>query len=297
MKSTLKNKTAWFLFLLPSLAIFLFTVLMPIIRSAYLGFFSWDGVTPKRFVGLHNYSNLFTDVYFQNAFFNNLLYLAINLIGQVGTALLLALLLTKIQKGSNFFKTMYFAPTILSGIAVSQAFQKFYSTQPLGLFNAILDAIGLDSYITPWLGTSQTALVSVALIECYKNMGLYLVILYSGLVAIPTDVVESARMDGAGNFKLFWYIKLPYIKNVVAVAVIMAVNGLLKAFDIPFITTNGGPGSSSELLTTYMYKTAFSSTRYGYGSAIAVFIALESIILVGILQKAFSHSAMEGENE
>ena len=205
--------------------------------------------------------------------------------------------LSKVQKGSNFFKTMYFAPTILSGIAVSQAFQKFYATQPLGLFNAILKAIGLGTYITPWLGTSETSLISVALIECYKNMGLYLVILYSGLIAIPADVVESARMDGAGGFRLFWHIKLPYIKNVVAVAVIMAVNGLLKAFDIPFITTNGGPGSSSELLTTYMYKTAFSSARYGYGSAIAVFIALESILFVGILQKAFSHSDPEGEIE
>ena len=241
-----------------------------------------------QFVGFSNYKKLFSDFYFRNAFWNNLIYLLINLIGQIGVALILSLLLTKVVRGSNFFKTVYFAPTILSGVAVSQAFQKFYATEPLGVFNAILKGLGLETYITPWLGTAQTALVSVAIIECYKNMGLYLVIIYSGLMAIPPDVTESAQMDGAKGFKLFWYIKLPYIREVLAVAIIMAVNGLLKAFDIPFITTNGGPGSSSELLTTYMYKTAFSSTRYGYGSAIAVFIALESILAVCILRKIFT---------
>ena len=277
MKSTLKNRKAWLLFLLPSVIIFIFTVIFPIIRSAWLGFFDWDGVTPMRFVGLNNYRRLFSDLYFRNALWNNLLYLLINLVGQVGIALFLALLLTKITWGCNFFKTVYFAPTILSSVAVSQAFQKFYATEPPGVFNAVLEKIGLGSLVTPWLGTAQTALTSVALIECYKNMGLYLVILYS-------------RMDGASGIRLFWYIKLPYIRNVMAVAVIMAVNGLLKAFDIPFVTTNGGPGSASELVTTYMYKTAFSSARYGYGSAIAVFIALESILAVLILQAAFHHS-------
>lgn len=288
MKSTLQNRKAWLLFLLPSLILFIFTVIFPIIRSAYFGFFDWDGVTPMQFVGFSNYKKLFSDFYFRNAFWNNLIYLLINLIGQIGVALILSLLLTKVVQGCNFFKTVYFAPTILSGVAVSQAFQKFYATEPLGVFNAILKGLGLETYITPWLGTAQTALVSVAVIECYKNMGLYLVIIYSGLMAIPPDVTESARIDGAKGFKLFWYIKLPYIKEVLAVAIIMAVNGLLKAFDIPFITTNGGPGSSSELLTTYMYKTAFSSTRYGYGSAIAVFIALESILAVCILRKIFT---------
>lgn len=290
MKSTLQNKKVWLLFLLPSIAIFIFTVIFPILRSAYFGFFDWDGVTPMHFTGLTNYRKLFSDLYFRNAFWNNLFYLLINLIGQVGIALLLALLLTKVGRGCNFFKTVYFAPTILSGVAVSQAFQKFYATEPLGVFNALLKGIGLEACITPWLGTARTALTSVAVIECYKNMGLYLVIIYSGLMAIPSDVLESARMDGAKGIKLFWYIKFPYIKEVMAVAIIMAVNGLLKAFDIPFITTNGGPGSASELVTTYMYKTAFSSTRYGYGSAIAVFIALESILAVGILRKIFTKS-------
>ncbi len=288
MKSTLKNKTAYAIFLFPAAAIFIFTVILPIIWSSYYSFFSWDGVTDMRFTGIENYKALLSDTYFKEAFVNNIIYLIVNLIGQVGVAMILALLLSKITKGRNFFKTMFFAPAVLSAIAVSQAFQKFYSVEPMGVFNTILQWAGLENLITPWLGTADTALISVALIECYKNMGLYLVIIYSGLMNIPSDIVESAVMDGAKGLKLFWYIKLPYIKSVMAVAVIMAVNGLLKAFDIPFITTNGGPGNASELVTTYMYKTAFSSARYGYGSAMAVFIALESIVIVLVLKKMLS---------
>lgn len=288
MKGTLKNKKAYIIFLLPAVTIFIFTVILPIIWSSYYSFFSWDGVTDMVFTGLENYKTMLSDTYFKEAFVNNIIYLAVNLAGQVGVALLLALLLSKITKGRNFFKTMFFAPAVLSAIAVSQAFQKFYAVEPMGVFNSILEMIGLGDMITPWIGTAGTALISVALIECYKNMGLYLVIIYSGLMNIPSDIVESAVMDGAKGFKLFWYIKLPYIKSVMAVAVIMAVNGLLKAFDIPFITTNGGPGNASELVTTYMYKTAFSSARYGYGSAMAVFIALESIVIVLILKKVLS---------
>ena len=288
MKSTLKNKKAYIIFLLPGAAIFIFTVILPIIWSSYYSFFSWDGVTDMIFTGLDNYKMLLTDTYFKEAFVNNMVYLLVNLVGQVGTALILALLLSKITKGSSFFKTMFFAPAVLSAIAVSQAFQKFYSVEPMGVINSIFQGLGLEGLVVPWLGTADTALVSVALIECYKNMGLYLVIIYSGLMNIPSDIVESAVMDGAKGLKLFWYIKLPYIRSVMAVAVIMAVNGLLKAFDIPFITTNGGPGNASELVTTYMYKTAFSSARYGYGSAMAVFIAVESIVIVMILKKVLS---------
>ncbi len=290
MKRMLSKRSTILLFLFPAVLVFCFTVILPIIWSIVYSFFSWNGVTHMRFIGIDNFKKLISDIYFVNAFKNNIYYIVINLVGQIGIALILALMLTHITKGTNFFKTMYFAPTVLSGIAVSQVFQKFYSFDPPGIFNVILDAIGLGHTALPWLGTSQTALISVAIIECYKNMGLYLVIIYSGLIAIPKDVIESAKLDGAKGFQMFRFIKLPYIKSVMAMASIMAVNGLLKAFDIPFITTNGGPGSATELVTTYMYKTAFNSTQYGYGSAIAVFIVLESIIVVCILRKALSKS-------
>lgn len=293
MEKALRDKKVILSFLLPAVLVFTFTVIFPVIWSGYYSFFYWDGVTQMKLIGLANFARLFKDIYFTTAFINNLIYVLINLVGQVFVGLLVALLLTHITKGREFFKTTYFAPTILSSIAVVQAFQKFYSFDPPGIFNSILKFVGLGYLQTPWLGTMETSLFSVALIECYKNMGLYLIIIYSGLMAVPSDIIESAKIDGARGLKMFFYVKMPYIKNVLIVALIMAVNGLLKAFDIPFIATNGGPGSSSELVTTYMYKTAFASTQYGYGSAIAVFIAIECIVVVMILQKFFGNAEHE----
>ena len=284
MDRMLRNKKTILLFLLPSLIIFTATVVIPILWSGYYSLYNWNGIREMKFVGLDNFKVILKDRHFSNAFSNNLIYLLINLCGQLGIALLLALLLSHLPHGNSFFKTIYFAPAILSGVAVCQAFKNFYSLDPPGLFNLLLQTIGLGDLQRVWLGNIDTALGSVALIECYKNMGIYLVIIYAGLLSIPTPVIESAKLDGATGFRMFWYIKIPYLKNVLAAALIMAVNGLLKAFDIPYITTYGGPGNATELVATYMYKTAFSSAKYGYGSAIAVVIAIECIVFVSVLQ-------------
>lgn len=288
MDRMLRKKSLILSFLLPALVVFTGTVILPIIWSIYYSLFHWNGVSAMRFIGFENFAKLINDRYFVGAFVNNIIYVLINLVGQVFVGLLVALLLTKLPKGNNFFKTVYFAPAIMSAVALGQFFQKFYGYDPVGILNAILIAFGKPEMAMAWLGTSSTALVSVALIECYKNMGLYMVIIYSGLVAVPKDVIESAQIDGAQGVKMFWYIKMPYIRGVLGVALVMAVNGLLKAFDIPFITTYGGPGSASELVATYMYKTAFTSMKYGYGSAIAVFLAVESVVFVSILRAIMS---------
>lgn len=284
MDRMLRNKKTIALFLLPSILIFSATVILPILWSGYYSLFHWNGIGKMRFVGLENFANLMKDQFFMSAFLNNGIYLIINLIGQLGVALVLALLLSHIKRGNTFFKTLYFAPAVLSGVAVCQAFKNFYALDPPGLFNLILQAVGLGELQRVWLGNMDTALGSVALIECYKNMGIYLVIIYAGLISIPSSVIESAKMDGAKGWVMFWKIKMPYLKNVLGAALIMAVNGLLKAFDIPYITTYGGPGDATELVATYMYKTAFSSAKYGYGSAIAVVIAIECILFVSALQ-------------
>lgn len=285
MEKMLRNKWVICSFLLPALLLFTFTVILPIGWSAYYSFFNWNGVSKMKFIGWENYTRLLEDVNFGTAFWNNVIFLIFNVVGQVGIGLLLALLLSQAGKGRDFYKTIYFVPTILSAVALAQFFQKFFSYEPLGCFNALLGWMGLGGLERSWLGDSSTAMAAVIVIECYKGMPLYMIILYSGLMSIPDNILESARMDGAQGWKLFVNIKLPYLMNVLTVALVMAVNGLLKAFDIPFIATYGGPGRSTELVATYMYKIAFASTKYGYASAIAVFLAVESVVLVALLRK------------
>jgi raffinose/stachyose/melibiose transport system permease protein len=114
-------------------------------------------------------------------------------------------------------------------------------------------------------------------------MGLYMVILYAGILAVPKEIEEAARLDSVSEWQLFWKVRFPLIRPVWMTTLIMATTYALRGFDIPYLLTNGGPGQSTELLTTYMYKLAFTSTEFGYASAIAVFIVLEAVLAVGLI--------------
>ena len=159
-----------------------------------------------------------------------------------------------------------------------------YATQPEGLFNIMLSAIGLGDLVRSWLADVDTVLVAVSLPEGWRFTGMYMVIYYAALISIDSEVSEAAIIDGASKWTTLWKIKIPMIKPVIILTLTMCITGALRGFDIPYLLTNGGPGNASELMSTYMYKQAFSSLQFGYGSAIAVFIIVESIIAVFILK-------------
>lgn len=257
--------------------------------SAGFSLFSWDGITDMEFVGLKNFGKMLSDdSKFWQSFTNNLIYVGINGFVQPVFGLLIAILLTNFTKGREIFKTLYFTPAVLSSIAISQLFARILSVEPLGLLNYLLVSVGLEQYSIAWTSSPKHALLIVSLIEGYRFIGLYMIILYSALISIPHDIIEAARIDGAHGIKLFRMIKFPMIRNVFGVTIIMVVNGTMKGFDIPYILTNGGPAGKTELIATYMYKTAFLSARFGYGSAMAVFLAIECFILVSMIRKVYS---------
>ena len=162
-----------------------------------------------KFVGLDNFKAILKDRHFSNAFSNNLIYLLINLCGQLGIALLLALLLSHLPHGNSFFKTIYFAPAILSRRRSLPGIQEFYSLDPPGLFNLLLQTIGLGDLQRVWLGNIDTALGSVALIECYKNMGIYLVIIYAGLLPSRPLSLNLPSLMVQPDFVCFGILKFP----------------------------------------------------------------------------------------
>lgn len=288
MGGILKDKKAFLVFLLPGLLFYLLSVFYPIADSIRLSLMKWNGIGEPEFIGLRNYAKLFTDKIFYTAFFNNLIYLLIVVCMQLTIGFLFAVLLTYMKKGVTLIKTLYYVPCIITTIAVTQLFRSMYSTQPKGLINQILETVGLGDLATSWLSNVKTALACVSIPEGWRYTGMYMVIFYAALVSLDSEVYEAARVDGATEWQTLIKIKLPMIKPILLLALTMVTTGTLRGFDIPYILTNGGPGNVTELLSTYMYKKAFGANQFGYGSAVAVFIIVESMLVVFILQKLFS---------
>jgi raffinose/stachyose/melibiose transport system permease protein len=271
-------------FLLPPLVVYVLAVLFPILQSLFLSFFHWDGITDMQFAGLGNYRRmLFGDDVFWTAAGHSLGYLAVSLFFQLGVALFLANLLTYVVRGREVVKTLFLLPAIVSTVAIALMFQRIYSFEPVGLVNGALRAVGLDGLARPWLSDLETVLVAVSIPEGWRFTGLYMLILYAAIIAVPAELEDAARIDGASSWRIFWNIRFPYIRPVWMTTMIMAATYGLRGFDIPYLLTGGGPGQASELLTTYMYKAAFTNTDFGYASAISVFIVLQCVVAVGLI--------------
>ena len=277
-----RNKWEPWLFSAPALIVYVCIVLVPVVWSIVYSVFDWNGISAMKFVGLQNYSRMFGDEVFKISFFNNLFFMAVGTIYQVFTGLIMAIILTNITKGNNILRVMYFIPCIISSMAICKIFEKLLSVEPQGVLAAIMEGMGMEPIAL--LSEPKWALLVVTLVDGYKFCGLYMVVFYSAFMAISNDVVEAAYIDGCTWGQQYRYIKLPMIKNIFFVVLVIVINGTLKSFDVSYILTNGGPGSASELVATYTYKTAFSSTQFGYGSALSVFLLVESLVAVGIIR-------------
>lgn len=279
-----RSRLSVLIFLLPPLALYCVAVLLPILQSLFLSFFDWDGISDMEFVGLENYIRMLTgDTVFWRAFLNTLGYLAICLVLQLGGALVVASLLTMLRRGREIVKTLYLLPAVISTVAIAILFQRFYALEPVGLLNGVLEFVGLGGLQTAWLSNVDTVLAAVSIPEGWRFTGLYMLIIYAALLAVPQELEEAAKLDGASWWQTFWRIRFPHIRPVWTTTTIIATTYALRGFDIPYLLTNGGPGQASELLTTYMYKTAFTSTNYGYASTISVFVVVECLVAVGLI--------------
>ena len=286
-----KNRLVPWLFSTPALAIYIFTVLVPVVWSMVYSFFDYNGVSNMNFVGLDNYFQLFQDKVFKTSVMNNLIFMAISTVFQLFMGLLLATILTSITKGNNILRVAYFITCIISSMAICQIFVKLLSVQPEGVLAALMKAMGMAPVAV--LSDPKLALLVVSIIDGYKFCGIYMVIFYSAFLSVDQEVIEAAYIDGCSWWQSYCYIKLPMIKNIFFVVLVLLVNGTLKGFDISYILTSGGPGTSSELVATYLYKTAFSSMKYGYGSTIAVFLVVECLLAVGIVRFIASRTERE----
>ncbi|MCQ6561352.1 carbohydrate ABC transporter permease [Paenibacillus mendelii] len=272
MDRMLRNKWMIALFVLPALLLYTFFLPLPIVNSIYYSFFDWNVVGAKVFIAFDNYRELFMqDDIFILALKNTLIFTLESVLLQLPIALILAILLSSKLRGVMFFRNVYFTPVIISGTAVGLLWQFIYHSD-IGLLNTAARAIGFAGFDKAWLSDSEFAIHAVVISVAWQFFGYHMVIFLAGMSTIHSEVLESARIDGASEWKVIWYIILPLMKPFIAISLILITTSSVKAFDNVIALTGGGPARSSTVLALHMYSTAFQQMRYGFGSAVSVFL-------------------------
>jgi raffinose/stachyose/melibiose transport system permease protein len=248
------------------------------INGLYYSMTDWDGMAKvKNFVGLKNYAAIFNDTETLRATKNTLIYTVIvtfmsNLIG-----LVLALMLEKSSGINNIFRTIFFTPAVLSPVVASFVWKYMYSPES-GVINSLLRLIGAGGLSQDWLGNPKLALWSVMLVPLWQWGGNVMIVFLAGLTNIPTEFNEAATIDGVSYLQRVRHITLPLLRPAIVFNIIISTIGSFKTFDFIFILTNGGPGFFTEVLTLRVYNFTVYTSKFGYGSAVAVLLTILVVI-------------------
>ncbi len=259
-------------YLAPALVLFGGFLLYPLARSVQYSLYSWDGLTSSTFVGLANYAELLTEPDLRAAFGHALVLIAFFSLLPLAIGLLLAAILNRGRvRGLALFRTVVFLPQVIAMVVVAVAWRQIYA--PDGTLNAALRAVGLDALARSWLGDYTWALPAVGVVGTWVQMGLVTVLLLAGMARLPREQYEAARLDGAGAVREFFALTLPAIRAEIAVALTLTIVAALKTFDLVYVTTGGGPGTSTTVPAYEVYQRAFREGAVGSATAIAVTLA------------------------
>lgn len=294
MQNVLGDRKAIAILLGPALLIYSVVMLIPVIWSLGYTLFEGNAIVGFEFVGLDNFTRLIGDSEVHAALLFTLKYAAVVTVGQVLLGYLLSLLYVfALKRASGIVRTLVFFPVVMPTVAVALLFQQLFSIAPTeGVVNSVLS--GLGGVPVDWFGDGGSAFIVIAIMDIWRSMGFYGVLLYAGLIDIPEDVLESARLDGASGWKLVRHIVLPLSAPVLVSSLIFSINGTLKVFDSVLALTNGGPGTSTSPLTISVFDNAFTYGNYGYGSTIAMLLTIICLVVTVFIFRANARTAKKG---
>ena len=264
----LSKKSTKIIMIMPAVILFTVFFLAPIFISVYYSFTDFSGIGAAKFIGFKNYQVLLKDKFFFIALKNTFIILIGITITILPLSFIVALLLEKPFRGSGVVQSMIFAPNVIAPILVGLIWL-FILDPKMGMINAIFRSIGLSDYQQQWIGGKTLTPYSVAFVYLWQVLGFYTTINMAGLRSIPADIYEAAEIDGANYFQRIRKITIPMMKNTIVINTILIITGGFKIFETVKQLTNGGPNHMSDVLVTYMYDTTFTSSRYGYGMAVA----------------------------
>ena len=277
-----------YLILSPYLVHLLLFVLFPVVFSVVLTFHKWNIIAPMEYVGLDNFRRLFQDRLFWKAVLNTLQFLLVHIPLQVVLALALAYFLNEKIILRSFFRASFFLPVVISGVVVTILWQQLYGLET-GLLNRALTAVGLNR--VEWLSNPFIAMISIAIMATWKNVGLYVILFLVGLQTVPRSYYEAAEVEGASAWQQFRYITLPAINPTIFMVLILSTIGGFSLFIEPYIMTDGGPLNSTLSAMLYIYKQAFGYYQMGYSATLGLFFAM---LIMGVV--AVQKLTIEKEN-
>jgi len=269
-KISVRSRAVPYLFVAPVFIVHLSLVTVPALSTLVMSFYEWNGLGAPRFIGLRNFVFLFTeDTVVGTAVTNNLKWAAIFLTVPIILGLVVAVLVSQIKRFQMFFRTVYFIPYVISAAVAGKIWTAYYN--PFYGINVLFGRLGWHRLAdTLWLGDPDIALYAVAFVDNWHWWGFVMVLFLGALQQIDTSLYESARVDGSNKLQELLHISLPGIRQTLAFVLIMTVMWSFLTFDYVYVMTNGGPGNSSEILATWIYKNAFIRYNAGYANALCV---------------------------
>ena len=284
-KKDASERRGYFILALPSVIIYGAVVVIPLLYTMFLSFNNWSGFGAPKFVGLQNYSTVFSDSVFWFSLRNNLLIVLVSVCGQIPLGFFMAYLLyRKIVRYRGFFEAMLFLPSILSPAVVGILFAIVFA--PTGLLAVLIKQIlRLPTFELLAFVDRETAIIPYLIVILWMYTGIYMIIFTANLQKISVDLLEAATLEGASELQIMWYIILPLMVNTFFICSIYAIAGSLKGFELLWVMTRGGPSYYTHVLGIYMMNTSFTYYKYGLGSALAMILILSSVLLITGLQR------------
>ena len=276
-------------FALPSFFIWATVIIIPFIYGIWITFTDWNGLAMDiNYVGLDNYISVFTDPTFASAFFKTLIYALFTILASNIMGFLLALAVTGGIRGQSLFRTGFFTPNIIGGIILGYIWNFIFSYA----LTALGKSVGIDWLSTSWLTNPTRALIALIIVSTWQMSGYLMVIYIAGLTNISNDLLEAAKVDGATGWQIVKSIKLPMIRNTIAICVFLSIARTFMSFDMNLSLTAGGPYKSTELIAYKIYQTAFTSMEFGKGQAQAI-VLFVIVAVISLLQVYYTRKGAE----
>lgn len=262
--------------ILPALILVVGILYYSVGYTVYTSTLKWDGVSPNpQHVGFANYVQMWHAETFWKTLQHTVLFLVVTFVMQTTLGFTLAAILHTKVKLATLHKVLIFIPTVLAPATMAPVFRTFFDVN--GMFNEVLRAVGLDFVARPWLADYRTALYALMIITIWQWTGLTFILYYAAMSQIEPELMEAARLDGAGNLRALWHIVLPGVRGTTAALLILSVIGALKTFDWPWLVTIGGPGDATEFLGTYIYRSGIREAHIGYAAALSIALLVLAI--------------------